>query len=275
MERPLIIHLTDLGQASASAFRHALRIALAQRASLRLVHVHRQDHEAAASFDAFPHVRETLARWGLLAAGAPTAAVAEQLGLHVSKLEVGAVRPEPGVETLVDHADPDLIVLGTREQSVRDAMQQGSFAEALARHVRTPALIVPSGAPGFVGEADGAVSLKNILMPVTSRPEQGLPLTIVARLVNALHADARLILLHVGPEGGAPRLNLPQGQRYEQMVREGPVVDAIVAAAEATAADLIVMATEGHRSLPDDLHGDTCEHVLRRAHRPLLAVPVG
>ena len=59
------------------------------------------------------------------------------------------------------------------------------------------------------------------------------------------------------------------------MVREGPVVDAIVKAAADTAADLIVMATRGHNSLPDDLRGDTTEQVLRRVHRPLFAVPVG
>jgi nucleotide-binding universal stress UspA family protein len=275
LERPLIIHLTDLGPASDSAFRHALRIALAERASLRLVHVHRHGREAAAPIDAFPRVRETLARWGMLAAHAPSSAVAEELDVHVSKAEVSAARPEPGVETLVDRAAPDLIVLGTREQAVKDALRQGSFAEALARHVHTPALIVPSGAPGFVGEADGAVSLKRILMPVASRPDPGLALALVARLVSALQADARLTLLHVGRADDAPRLDLPQNARYDRMVREGPVVDAIVGAAEETGADLIVMATEGHNSLPDDLHGDTTEQVLRRAHRPLLAVPVG
>ncbi len=274
MQHPLVMHLTDLGPASDSAFRHALRIALAEQGSLQLVHVHRQDREAAAPIDAFPRVRETLARWGMLAPGAPATAVAAQLGLHVSKVEVAAARPEPGLETFVDHAAPDLIVLGTRGQSEREALRQGSFAEALARHVHTPALIVPAGAPGFVGEADGAVSLKNILMPVTRLPQQDLALTIVARLVNALHADAHLTLLHVGP-GETPRLDLPEGHRYDLVVREGPVVDAIVAAAEETAADLIVMATRGHNSLPDDLHGDTTEQVLRRAHRPLLAVPVG
>lgn len=275
MERPLIIHLTDLGPASDSAFRHALRIALAEQGSLRLVHVHRHGREAAAPIDAFPRVRETLARWGMLAANAPSSAVAEQLGLHVSKVEVSAAHPEPDLETLVDRAAPDLIVLGTREQAVKDALRQGSFAEALARHVHTPALIVPSGAPGFVGEADGAVSLKNILMPVTRLPDQGLALTIVARLVNALHADACLTLLHVGSEREAPQLELPEGHRYDRMVREGPVVDAIVKAAADTAADLIVMATRGHNSLPDDLRGDTTEQVLRRVHRPLFAVPVG
>jgi nucleotide-binding universal stress UspA family protein len=275
LERPLILHLTDLGRASESAFRHALRIALAERASLRLVHVHRHDREAAAPIDAFPRVRETLARWGMLPAHAPASAVAEQLDLHVSKAEVSAARPESGVEMLVDRAAPDLIVLGTREQAVKDALRQGSFAEALARHVHTPALIVPSGAPGFVGEADGAVSLKRILVPVTRLPDPGLALTIVARLVNALQADARLTLLHVGSERESPRLKLPEGHRYDRMVSEGPVVEAIVKAAEDTAADLIVMATLGHNSLPDDLYGDTTEQVLRRVHRPLLAVPVG
>lgn len=275
MQRPLILHPTDLGPASDSAFRHALALALAEKGSLRLAHIHRRDGEAAARIDAFPHVRETLARWGVLAADAPRAAVAERLGLHVSKAELVATRAELGLETLVDEEAPDLLVLGTRPAAVREALGQRSFAEALARHARTPALIVPANSPGFVGEADGAISLKTILLPVAARPHPRLALAAIARLVNALHADAHLTVLHVGPEEEAPHLDMPEGARYSTMIGQGPVADAIVAVADEIGADLIVMATEGHNSLPDALRGDTTEQVLRRARRPVLAVPAG
>ncbi|HWF77867.1 MAG TPA: universal stress protein [Caulobacteraceae bacterium] len=275
MERPLILHPTDLGPASDGAFRHALRIAVAERGSLRLVHVHQADGESAAKLDAFPHVRDTLVRWGMLQAGAPASAIAERLGVHVSKAEVVAARAEPGLETLVDHEAPDLIVLGTRGPGGKDEPGRISFAETLARHARTPALIVPIDVAGFVGAVDGVIRLNNILMPVTRPPDPGLALAIVSRLVNALRVDPRLTLLHVGPQAKSPRLDLPESDRYHLMTGEGPVVDAIVKAAEETSADLIVMATEGHNSLPDDLGGDTTEHVLRRARRPVLAAPVG
>ena len=271
MARPLILHPTDLGPISAGAFRHALRIALAERASLRLVHVHSSAGGAAAPIDAFPHVRETLARWGALPAGAPSTAVGE-LGLHVSKAEVVAARPEPGLEVLVDDEAPDLIVLGTRGQGEHDA--QASFAETLARHVRTPALIVPAGAPGFVGEADGAVSLTSILLSMNDLPDPAQALAMVARLARALGAEPRLTLLHVGSEETAPRPEPPENTTCELMVRQAPIADAIVAAADETAADLIVMASEHRSRLPDDVRGDSTEHVLRRAHRPLLVVPV-
>ena len=53
----------------------------------------------------------------------------------------------------------------------------------------------------------------------------------------------------------------------------GPVVDAITAEADATDADLVVMTTEGRHGFLDALRGSTTEAVLRRANRPLLAVP--
>jgi nucleotide-binding universal stress UspA family protein len=51
------------------------------------------------------------------------------------------------------------------------------------------------------------------------------------------------------------------------------VVDTIVATADQLDVDLIVMATEGRHGFLDALRGSTTEAVLRRAGRPLLAVP--
>ena len=56
-------------------------------------------------------------------------------------------------------------------------------------------------------------------------------------------------------------------------MRPGPVVGTILEVAEEVSADLIVMATAGHKSVLDALRGSTTEAVLRKAQRPLLAVP--
>ncbi|MEZ5865515.1 MAG: universal stress protein [Geminicoccaceae bacterium] len=86
---------------------------------------------------------------------------------------------------------------------------------------------------------------------------------------------ARLHLLHVGPAATAPEPAVAGwlAQRLERHHREGPVVDAITAEADATDADLVVMTTEGRHGFLDALRGSTTEAVLRRANRPLLAVP--
>jgi nucleotide-binding universal stress UspA family protein len=55
----------------------------------------------------------------------------------------------------------------------------------------------------------------------------------------------------------------------------GGVVDAIARAATDRSADLIVMATAGHRGVLDALRGSVTEMVIRAAPCPVLAVPGG
>jgi nucleotide-binding universal stress UspA family protein len=55
----------------------------------------------------------------------------------------------------------------------------------------------------------------------------------------------------------------------------GEVVKTILAVAEESKADLIVMTTKGHNGFLDALRGSTTERVLRHARCPVLAVPLG
>lgn len=73
-----IVHAADFDPATETAFHHALKLAVAARSKLHLIHVdaHR---EPAPHWRLFPHVRQTLSRWGLLEDGAPEDAVAEHL----------------------------------------------------------------------------------------------------------------------------------------------------------------------------------------------------
>ena len=57
-----IVHPTDFSDLSATAFAHALRIALAARCKLYLLHVSQYD---AAEALAFPQAQRLLAQWGL------------------------------------------------------------------------------------------------------------------------------------------------------------------------------------------------------------------
>ncbi|MBC7172429.1 MAG: universal stress protein [Polyangiaceae bacterium] len=153
----------------------------------------------------------------------------------------------------------------------------GSVAEALALHVDAPALLVPAGGRSFVDGATGALTLRRILVAVgdAEAGEAGAERAAwVADLVGASEVDVEL--LHVGSAKPAPRLSLPQRRdtRFHVRTAEGSIEDAIVATAEALNADLIVMATRGHNSIADVMTGSHTERVLRRAHCPVLSVPL-
>jgi nucleotide-binding universal stress UspA family protein len=69
------------------------------------------------------------------------------------------------------------------------------------------------------------------------------------------------------PRPNAPERTLPVERR------QGDVVKTIIDAAKDWPADLIGMATAGHRNVLDMVRGSTTERVLRQAPCPVLAVP--
>ncbi|HET6467797.1 MAG TPA: universal stress protein, partial [Geminicoccaceae bacterium] len=208
---------------------------------------------------------------------APRRAVGERLGVEVAKVDIAAAELTRALARYVEDDDCDLLVLATGARDGIARLVHGSFAEALARAARVPTLFLPAGARGFVDAATGAVRLRTILAPVGRHlphgPAVGLALEL-ADLVGGGEAVAHL--LHVGAAAEAPSVPVqPEyAARVESHTAEGALVPAILDAAERRDADLILMATRGHDSLPDRLRGSTTEQVLRQAGRALLAVPV-
>jgi nucleotide-binding universal stress UspA family protein len=268
----LIVHPTDLLPTSEGAFDHALKLGLAEHCKLALVHARAYDSEDIARPDAFPRVRETLTRWALFPEGAPESAVSDKLGLYVSKAEITAFDPEEGLAKLLRDHHADMLVLGTRGLEGLERLAGGSFSEHLARDAKIPALFIPNDAHGFVDGRDGAVGLRNILIPISERPDASAAIAAALRLDELLGRKARFHLLHVGPAGSAFPRHIEGREAYE-IVRQGPLVDTIAEVAEEVRADLIVMATAGHKGILDALRGSTTEGVIRRGRRALLAVP--
>jgi nucleotide-binding universal stress UspA family protein len=64
-----------------------------------------------------------------------------------------------------------------------------------------------------------------------------------------------------------------EGRQANEILRQGPLVETIVEVGDELRADLIVMATAGHKGFLDALRGSTTEGVLRKARRALLAAP--
>jgi nucleotide-binding universal stress UspA family protein len=271
-----IIHPTDYAKAGVGAFAHGLKLAVAGRGRFTIVHSAEGELEDEARREAFPGVRDTLASWGLLDLGAQPESVETVLGLRVSKVDLGGKSTVGGLVDFIDRHEADLIVLGTAARDGLPRWLQGSVAEQVAQQSGLATLFLPHQTRGFVEPKTGELRLQNILIPVDAEPSPAAALQAAASLIELLDAqEARIHILHIGSAETAPVLDLPSwlGARIERLELEGPVVETIVAASDQLDADLIVMATEGRQGFLDALRGSTTEAVLRRANRPLLAVP--
>jgi nucleotide-binding universal stress UspA family protein len=65
---------------------------------------------------------------------------------------------------------------------------------------------------------------------------------------------------------------LEKGITAQTRIAQGPVVEAIIDAAEREAADLIAMASHGRTGLPQVFYGSIAAGVLHRVDRPLLLI---
>ncbi len=267
-----VVHPTDFSPASEVALAHALTIALRARAALTLLHVDRSNSET--SWSEFPSVRGMLERWGLLPPGSPRSAV-PKLGIVVEKVVAAASDPVRAIANFLHENPAHLLVLATQAHDGIARWTSRAVAEPLAREARLPVLFLPDGVQGFVSRSDGGVTLRRVLLPADRDPAPRAAIAMAVRLAHAFDPGTRFSLLHVGEADAAPTPRLEPAAAWERIVRSGPVVDEIVAAAEALPADLIAMTTRGHDGFLDALRGSTTERVLRRAPCPVLAVPVG
>jgi nucleotide-binding universal stress UspA family protein len=267
-----IVHPTDFSEASADAFFHALRIALAAKATLTILHV-----SAEARTDewaSFPHVRKTLADWGLMDANESTDAIHARTGMKVIKV---AMMPQQPVEAILHflHEHPaGLVVVATQARQGVARWLHGSVAEDIARHVDVPTLFVPAQARGFVDPARGEVHLRHVLMPVDHEPAPGEAVSTAmgfAQMIAGIAAETRL--LHVGDTPPAIQA-FGQTQPPPVAHRKGDVLTTLLDAAKEWPADLIAMATAGHQGFMDALRGSTTEQIVRQAPCPVLAVPL-
>jgi len=129
-----------------------------------------------------------------------------------------------------------------------------------------------TGGPRIWNGQDGSARLRNVLIPIADDPDASGAVAAALRLADLLDQDACFHLLHIGPPDAMPPHSL-EGRLGNEIGRQGPLVDTIVEVADEVRADLIVMATAGHKGFLDALMGSTTEGVLRKARRALLAVP--
>ena len=270
-----VFHPTDFSLASEVAFICALKIALAAKAELSVIHYAEQG--VVTSWDYFPKVREMLANWGILS---PDCSQAEMtnLGLRVE----GIIATGPDVfASIVQHLNqknPDVMVLATHQIEGLNRWLETPVAEPLAREARCPTIFVPPFAKErVVSYQDGTVTLERILIPVTRVIPPQLAIDYAVNLAKLLDVNTiEWKIFHVGKKEDIPALYLPthEGWKWEKLARPGHPVDQLLEMAAEFSPQLIVMMTEGHRGLFDVLQGSTTERIVRGVRCPVLAVPV-
>src|SRR5215468_7107667 len=194
-----IVHPTDFSDLSAAAFAHALRIALAARCRLHLLHVSQYD---AAEVLAFPHALRLLAQWGLSAADDPPWVVASKLGIEVDNIRLKLQEPTRAIVDFLNEHESDLVVLATHGRDGIAHWLQGSVAEAVFRRSAIPTLFIAPGARGFVDQVSGDVKLRRALIPVDFSPPPYRAIEAIQRFGRLLTgANIAVDLLHVGEAG--------------------------------------------------------------------------
>jgi nucleotide-binding universal stress UspA family protein len=139
-------------------------------------------------------------------------------------------------------------------------------------------LFIPHGVEGFVSRQDGSISLRNIVIPVTSKPRPQPGVEAAARLIRNLQLPAGVVtLLHVGAAAEMPSVKLPADTdwTWNAIVKAGEPADIILQTAAEHRAGLIVMTTDGPDGFLDGLRGRTSERVLWKARCPVASLPVG
>ncbi len=272
-----IVHPSDFSRASLIAFVHALKIALHSQAELEIIHVQRHKIGRAKDvhWSAFPGVRATLGRWNILPADAAPDEVAK-LGLRIKKILNSESDPLAAMVRYCEEHPPDLLVLATHQRAGFDRWLHKAVAEPLARRSRAMTLFVATRGTGFIAPANGAVTLKRILIPVDYSPDAQAAVEEAFFLAEGLDCpEVQFKLLHVGTEQGMPTLFLPHHPAYQwhESLLNGDAVETILREAALWQPDLIVLTTQGHLDFLDALRGSTTERVLRGAHCAVLAVP--
>jgi len=192
----------------------------------------------------------------------------------------------------------DLIVMGTHGRSGVEHVLLGSVAENVLRRAPCPVLTVPRGAlepPDFP-----TPTFKNVLCAIDFSRDSSCALGYARSFAET--AGGRLVLLHVIEQVGSVEstvtahfnvsefrrvLDRDARQRLEALIPtvgpapcetsivigHGQASGEVLRVADAHEADLIVVGIHDRSAVDLALFGSTAQHVLHRAHTPVLAVP--
>lgn len=222
-----IVHPTDFSEANTQAFLPAPRVALAAKATFSVLHV-------AAAPDAddravFPHVREILARWGLMQGDALPSEIARKVRIMVIKEELKSQSMLPAITQFLAHHPADLIMLASESRQAASRRLHGSLAEDRARLVKAPSLSAPRGRA--VSSSPNAANCGCIMCSsrssiTSSQPKPSAPPLGFACLLAGTEAERRL--LHVGKTPRQIERRAEAQRPLPVAQRRGDVMEAII-----------------------------------------------
>ncbi len=272
---PRIMVTTDFSQESERAFYHALAFAVARQARLTLLHTGPESRDTVP-WREFPGVRETLAAWGLLAQDAPRSAVSDSLHVDVAKMAIRDDDPRQGITDYLRKHPTDLLIMATEGRTGMARLINSSVAETVTQNTRSHTLMLPKNGRGLVDPATGKARLSRVLCTLEPDRDPRPSLAYLRQWLPAFSAaDVEILMLHTGTEEQATEMLLPQtaGLRWRLQARPGDPVASIVAAADETDAQLVVMNTRGPLGLRARMRGSRTDKVLRALRLPLLSIP--
>jgi nucleotide-binding universal stress UspA family protein len=265
---------TDFSADAEVAFAHALRLAVAARADLHLLHVEPRNDQADWRWA--PRVVETLVRWGVLEPGS-TPADLDRIGGHARRSLAVGERPEAAILHAVAEVGADLVVMASHGRTGLDRWLRPSVSRPVLLERAAPVLLLPPRHRGFVDADSGETTLSRVLVPIDATPAPGPAFAAATLLADALGNDnVQIATLHVGstrPEVSLPMPDPPM--RITHWNTTGPVVDEILAAAGTWQADLLVTVSEGRCDMLDHFLGSTMERLAARTRTPMLVLPAG
>ena len=110
MDRPpfqSIVYPTDFSLSNGAAFAHAVRLAIAARSALHILHI--DEAGAETEQNRFPAVRELLTQWQMLEPGAPPESVEFQLGVNIVKTALASNDVAQAVGAYAERHSCDLL----------------------------------------------------------------------------------------------------------------------------------------------------------------------
>jgi len=273
--RGTIVHPTDFGPGDASAFAHALAMTVSAKAELRLLRVRTEDGPYLSPTHGLRQVRDMLARWGIVDKDAPYDRQDAKLDFRVTNASIAARNARTGVLEYLDDSPCDLVVLASYPNRSPAQWLDGSVHRRLLRQGRLMSLFLRQGGRGFVDMRTGAITLKKILVPIDASLDSVAAIRRLKAMLKLSDCQADIEVMHVGKR--APQLTGENGEVFARpiLLREGPVVDAILAAAGELDVDAIAMPTAGRHGLIDAMRGSTSARSVDDGRWPALAVPVG
>lgn len=271
---PRILVTTDFSADSQRAFYHGLAFAVAHQARLTLLHTGPESRDAVP-WDQFPGIRETLAQWGLIEAGAPRTAVAETLHVEVAKKAMRDVSPRLGITDHLRKYPTDLLVMASEGRTGLAGLLNPSVGDHVGHLTRSHTLLLPKSDPGFVDPQTGELGLRPVLCALDPSDDQGPALSYLSEWlpIFAGHREVEVILLESADFKPAPLLPQQPGIRWYFEPREDETLSSILDAAHKFDAGMLVVFHHGRLGLLERMHGSRTDQLLRNPGLPILAVP--